>query len=377
MEFERAPVELERRDPLPRIVALILKNQSGQIFCQRRAGRRHHGAWTVTAGGHQLPGESDEATLWRETIEEIGIQPPQTVARSLELHFSGTENARPSWIQLYTAVTDDSALSVELNPNEVSEVAWLYPEELLKTSSYLQPEFRFALERQELLSRAPFGVILDMDDTMFPSREHLLSIFQNTTRELTGINPTPEQVLLYHGTTLQGYVERLNAVLGVTMSYEEYRRMAASVEERIHADISVLPHSGLPHLLDVLHTAHVGLAVGTNSETPRARRILDSLGVRRQFSALVGASEVARAKPAPDMFLEASRRLGIPPERCIVFEDAVGGIEAAKAAGMTVVAFDCGHHTRSELAVADMVVRSYEEITVDHLQALATRSNMR
>lgn len=376
MERQRSPIEavtsIERREgerrALPRIVALMVQDPEGRVLCQRRASERHHGSWTATAGGHQLEGEDDTTTLVRETLEEIGLQPPVGAERGLELYFPGEPSARPSWIQLYTATVDDPILSLELNPQEVSEMAWVHLDELLDPFTYVQPEFRFLLQQREALRNAELGILLDMDDTIFPSRKHLVPIFHRTTSELSGVEPTADQVLLYHGATLQGYVERLNAALGTTMSYDEYRQKADSVEQRVHHELGVLPHDGLPQLLDTLYAAGAGLAVGTNSEAPRARRILDYLGLRRHFSALVGANEVVRAKPAPDMFLEASRRLGIPPERCIVFEDAVGGIEAARAAGMAVVAFDCGHHAEHELAKADMVVDNYAELSVDRLR---------
>lgn len=387
MEFEPAPRShlvpqtIERREgertPLPRIVALIIENKCGEILCQRRASERHHGAWTVSAGGHQHVGENDQTTLLRETEEEIGVRPPRGTQRGLELHYPGARDARASWLQCYTVAVDDPILSLELDPREVSEVAWLHPEELLDPVTYLQPEFRFILETRETLKQAPFAVLWDMDDTLFSSRPHLLPVFEETTYRLTGIRPTTEQLNTYHGRTLAQFVEVLNAKLGVQMDAEEFRQLTDLVEPEIHAHAGAVPYSRLPTLIDELRHHGVAHAIGTSSESPRARRILDHLGLRRKMHALVGVEEVARPKPAPDVFLEGARRLGVPPERCIVFEDSLGGLRAAEEAGMVPVALDVGFHSREELELAHLVTPHYEDLTFAHLTELVTAHQTR
>ena len=66
--------------------------------------------------------------------------------------------------------------------------------------------------------------------------------------------------------------------------------------------------------------------------------VLDGLGIRDLFEVIVDASQYERGKPAPDCYLMAAARLGLDPSECLVFEDAVGGVRAAKAAGMRVAA---------------------------------------
>lgn len=81
----------------------------------------------------------------------------------------------------------------------------------------------------------------------------------------------------------------------------------------------------------------VPLAVGTNAEPANVDFTLDGAGVRQYFSAIVDGSQVARAKPAPDVYLRGAELLGVDPANCIVFEDSPVGIRAARAAGMRVV----------------------------------------
>ncbi|RRZ97170.1 fructose-1-phosphate/6-phosphogluconate phosphatase [Erwinia sp. 198] len=79
------------------------------------------------------------------------------------------------------------------------------------------------------------------------------------------------------------------------------------------------------------------MAVGTGSEHAVAEALLQHLGLRDYFDAVVGADDVKRHKPEPDTFLRCAELIGVAPERCIVFEDADFGIQAAQAAGMAFV----------------------------------------
>jgi len=81
----------------------------------------------------------------------------------------------------------------------------------------------------------------------------------------------------------------------------------------------------------------VPLAVGTNGEPANVDFILNGAGIRKYFRAIVDGSQVARAKPAPDVYLRGAELLDVAPGNCIVFEDSPVGIQAARAAGMRVV----------------------------------------
>lgn len=84
-------------------------------------------------------------------------------------------------------------------------------------------------------------------------------------------------------------------------------------------------------------TQGLPVALATNAERANIDFVLDHAGLRSYFPVIVDGSQVARPKPAPDVYLEAARELGIPPRRCIVFEDSPVGVESARRAGMRVV----------------------------------------
>lgn len=99
-----------------------------------------------------------------------------------------------------------------------------------------------------------------------------------------------------------------------------------------------------PGAADVLRSCAVPFCVATSSSPERARRSLEAAGLAPLVRHLFTASEVARGKPAPDLFLHAAARMGAEPSRCLVVEDSAPGIEAARAAGMAVAFFAGGGH---------------------------------
>ena len=112
----------------------------------------------------------------------------------------------------------------------------------------------------------------------------------------------------------------------------------------------------------------VPLAIATSTEAPlfavKAARHRDWLGI---FGAAVCGDDprVARSKPAPDIFLAAAQDLGAPPESCLVFEDSPFGVEAARAAGMQVIALPDPAMDRARYARASAVVAGFAELTLD------------
>ena len=96
--------------------------------------------------------------------------------------------------------------------------------------------------------------------------------------------------------------------------------------------------AGLPALLEWMESQHIAVALATSAPELNVAHTLDETGLTGAFPTIVRGDQVPRGKPAPDVFIEAGRQLGVTPDRCVVFEDAPMGIVAAQAAGMPVVA---------------------------------------
>jgi HAD superfamily hydrolase (TIGR01509 family) len=112
------------------------------------------------------------------------------------------------------------------------------------------------------------------------------------------------------------------------------------------------------------------LGIASSSNRPLIDLFLELTRTRELFRATVSSEEVARGKPAPDVYLEAARRLQVEPERCAAIEDSENGIRSASAAGMQVVAIPNGVFPPSTeaLALADVVLDSLAELTPEAIE---------
>jgi HAD superfamily hydrolase (TIGR01509 family) len=142
------------------------------------------------------------------------------------------------------------------------------------------------------------------------------------------------------------------------ISAEVVRRL----EERYRTEIPLIP--GAEQAVERL-AARWPLALASSSNRELIDLVLTESGLGRFFRASVSSEEVARGKPAPDVFLEAARRLDTAPTRCAAIEDSENGILAAKAAGMRTIAIPNPQYPPHEdaLTSADLVLATIEELT--------------
>ena len=129
---------------------------------------------------------------------------------------------------------------------------------------------------------------------------------------------------------------------------------------------------GAAELIDRLHKEGILLAVGSSGPPENVALVLERLGRRDRIGAVVTGMDVTRGKPAPQVFLIAARKLGVPPESCVVVEDAPDGIRATHAAGMAAVALVSTGRVKDDfLEVApDIIVESLRDLTPAALRAL-------
>ncbi len=135
--------------------------------------------------------------------------------------------------------------------------------------------------------------------------------------------------------------------------------------------VALLP--GVGALLAAVAEAGGKQAVGSSAPRKNLDLILDMTRTAAFFGAVVAMEDVQRGKPDPQVFLLAAERLGVPPERCIVMEDAPVGVQAAKAAGMKAVGVTfVGHHPAEKLrgAGADLIVPSWQGVAAGAIRAL-------
>lgn len=144
---------------------------------------------------------------------------------------------------------------------------------------------------------------------------------------------------------------------------EEAVRLGEEKESRYRECIragGIAPIAGVRETLEKAAALGLPCALGSSAPRENARLCLESLGLVPFFKAVVTGEDVERGKPHPDIFLAAARKLGVPPEECLVIEDAPAGVEAAHRAGMRAIAL-LTSHTPEELAAADALARDFRD----------------
>jgi HAD superfamily hydrolase (TIGR01509 family) len=156
-------------------------------------------------------------------------------------------------------------------------------------------------------------------------------------------------------------------VLGVPGTPDE---ITAAIVERMVARYGEAPPL-IPGSVDAVRriAARWPVAIASSSNPELIELVVRAAGLGDVFEIAVSSQEVPRGKPAPDVYLEAARRLGVEPTRCGAVEDSHNGIRAAKAAGMFVVAVPNPHFPPDEeaMAAAEVVLGSISELQVEHV----------
>ena len=208
------------------------------------------------------------------------------------------------------------------------------------------------------------AVVFDMDGVLVDT-EHLWDEVREALTEEWGGRYTQEAQEAMMGMSSPEWSRYLHEVVGLreppeVINAEVVRRML----ERYEMDLPVVP--GAVEAVRRLAGEKYRLAVASSSNRELIDGVLRRLQLTSVFDVTVSSEEVARGKPAPDVYLETARRLGVPPGRCVAIEDSASGIRAAHSAGMRVIAYPNRHYPPAAdvLALADVVIESLSGLAV-------------
>jgi len=210
------------------------------------------------------------------------------------------------------------------------------------------------------------AVIWDLDGVIIDSAEEHRRAWQRLARE-EGIPMTDEDFWATFGKRN----DDIFAIIWGDLPPEKVKQLAdrkeAYFREYIRETAAPLP--GAMELMRGLFEAGYAQALASSTPIENIDLISEVLGLKRYLTVLVSGETVARGKPAPDIFLKAASELGFPPDRCLVIEDAVAGVQAAHAAGMHCIAV-AGNRDLPGLRQAELMVRSLTEVDVERIREL-------
>jgi HAD superfamily hydrolase (TIGR01509 family) len=215
----------------------------------------------------------------------------------------------------------------------------------------------------------PVAVVFDLDGVLIESEQVWDAAREDLVRERDGTwdeRATTDMM----GMSSKEWSSYMHDRLGVPMTPAEINddvvhRVAAVYTEHLPL---------LPHAVETVRELgeRWRLGVASSSNRPIIELVLDRMGVRDRFTAVVSSEEVANGKPAPDVYLAVARELGVHPAACAAIEDSTNGIKAAVAAGMRTIAVPNRQFRPDDdvLASAAVVVSSLDEVTVDLVASL-------
>ena len=213
------------------------------------------------------------------------------------------------------------------------------------------------------------ALILDMDGTVTDNYHMVWDSISDVMQRFYGIVLTKEDILAGCGKAVRESATDWSNKYGAAVDLDLITRENWERQRRFIPNLK--PNPGLIALLEDLTKEHgMPIAIGTSSKTPRTNDILSQLKIRDYMSAIVTADDVKHHKPAPDIFLEAARRLGVKPEEALAIDDAAAGIEAANRARMRSIGYLTPYNTREELAQANGIIKSFKELSYDRIMRI-------
>jgi HAD superfamily hydrolase (TIGR01509 family) len=205
------------------------------------------------------------------------------------------------------------------------------------------------------------AVVFDLDGVIVDSEHVWDEVREELARDRGGRWHERAQADMM-GMSAPEWSRYMHDVIGLTESPAEINKLVVARMLERYAEALPLIDGAVEAVLRLAETFRLALASSSNRSVIDS--VLDNAGLTAAFEVTVSSEEVAHGKPAPDVFLEAAHRLGVPPGRCAAIEDSANGLRAAQAARMRVIAIPNRRYPPPEdaLALADVVLNSVREL---------------
>ena len=209
------------------------------------------------------------------------------------------------------------------------------------------------------------AIIFDMDGVLVESEPlHLLSVQSLLSRY--GVDYTEEENREFLGRKDLLIADALIKRHSLDLTVEGF----IEAKEELLAELISTKGEARPGVYEVLEAAKslgIPMAVASSATTLTIKLVVKTLAIEHYFSWLCSGDEVTNGKPAPDIYLLAANRLGVDPTKCLVVEDTITGLTAAKAAGMFSISIPCAATAYQDHSIADLKLSSLEQLSVEQI----------
>ncbi|MBX2971233.1 MAG: HAD family phosphatase [Cyclobacteriaceae bacterium] len=210
----------------------------------------------------------------------------------------------------------------------------------------------------------PFAVVFDMDGVIVDTNPtHKIAIQQFCARYGFDLSEEELRTKVY-GRTNRDWITNLF----VTLTEEQLEAYGFEKEQlfrELYAPI-IEPVKGLVTFLELLKTNNIPRSIATSAPRANVDFILNATGIGHYFDTILDESMVSRGKPDPEIYLKSAKALNLPNAQCIVIEDSLSGVAAAKASGSKVIGITTTH-SEEELRETDLTIRNFDDLNIGQL----------
>ena len=207
------------------------------------------------------------------------------------------------------------------------------------------------------------AVIFDMDGVIIDSEPIHFEVDMQTMKDF-GCSISKEELNKYVGTTNEYMWTDIKNKYKLDQSVEEIINYRSEMVTRKVIESDLIPIEGIADLLKELKVKNIPAAIASSSPRDFIEVVVSKFQLEDYFSCILSGEEVENGKPAPDIYVETAKKLGISPEECIVIEDSKNGVLAAKKAGMKCIGFKNINSGDQDLSKADCIVSSILDVNI-------------
>ena len=207
------------------------------------------------------------------------------------------------------------------------------------------------------------AAIFDLDGTLIDNNTYHLQSWLQYLKDMNREMTEEEYKANVNGRTNKDVIEYIYQRKMDDKEAMKYAHEKEAIYRELYAPF-IKPVPGLLELLEKLRSLSIPMAIATSGIQVNIDFLFEHIPIRSYFDVIVNSAHITKGKPDPEIYFKTAELLKVSPAECLVFEDAVVGINSAKAAGMKVVGV-LTTHTAGELSGADVLIKDFSEMVVE------------
>ncbi len=212
------------------------------------------------------------------------------------------------------------------------------------------------------------AVIFDMDGVLVDTERYHEMAYKTVAKKF-GVNLTEKEIIQFKGVTALENIKYLFKKYKINENAKKYTLLKDKIYRSFLKNLKALP--GVIELLKKFKKKKIKLALASSGSRLNVGFILKKIKAKKIFDVVIHGEQVKKGKPNPEIFLKAAKKLKVMPKDCVVIEDAINGVKAAKNAGMFCIGV-ATTFSKQKLKNADLIVDSLKELEIENTRGWGT-----